>query len=207
MSWKVHTGMLVSAFALTAFLVSCGHMTRVSDEKRQWVLEATRPGASATSQREAILLVPRFRVSDLYSGKSFVYRKGEYEYESDYYNAFFASTGSLVSTAACAWISRSGLFKEVLCSSSRLEPTYVLEGEVLSVYGDFRPRASPSAALEIRCTLITPDSDPPGIVFRHTYQDRIPLESADPQALTAGWNRALERILESLEKDLASLPK
>ncbi|MHC4520645.1 MAG: hypothetical protein ACYTAS_18800, partial [Planctomycetota bacterium] len=85
---------------------------------------------------------------------------------------------------------------------SVIEPTHVLEGNVLALYGDLREQASPRAVMEIRVFLIVHAPAQPEIVFTRDYQVSHNVEARTPEALVAAFNRCLEQILNDLEEDV-----
>lgn len=67
---------------------------------------------------------------------------GDLFYETDYYNEFFISPGSLLAEELRQWMARSGLFEHVVGSPRAVEPNYILEGEVTALNGDYSLRAT-----------------------------------------------------------------
>jgi cholesterol transport system auxiliary component len=196
------------ALGLAAALPGCLNLAKGYPEKKFYVLRAARKGGppSRTAGELPVLKVPRFRVSPLYDGKEFVYRKDDLTYESDFYNVFFISPASLLTEEARRWLSASGRFQHVIDPSSRLEGALVLEGMVTSLYGDFREKESPRAVLEIQIALIENPEAGSRVVFKKDYRQETALAQRSAAGLARGWNEGLGRILTALEEDLGSLP-
>jgi cholesterol transport system auxiliary component len=198
----VKPGIHVSLALLLAALCS-GCAGRSSYAKRQFVLEAARPAQPARQSRDAVLAVRGFSIDPLYDGRGLKYRKGESEYEADFYNEFVLAPQVLLGSQTRNWLSRSGLFRTVLEPGSLIEPTHILEGNVLALYGDFRDGRAPQTVMQIRLFLIAIQSSPPQIVLTRDYQAAQEAQAPTADALVAAFDRCLEQILSALEEDLA----
>jgi cholesterol transport system auxiliary component len=195
----------IGHLALLCFLTGCFNFNKAYPEKHYFVLNVSRGKKPLLSTSNAFLKIQRFRVSPQFEGKAFVYRKGNLNYESDYYNEFFISPGLMITEEVKKWLAESGLFKYVMGSSSPVEPTFKLEGAVNALYGDYSDTEAPKAVLEIQFFLVRNLSSGPVIVFGKTYHEEILLKGHSPDALATGWNLALEHILTELEANIKSL--
>ena len=195
----------IAFLALPFFLTGCFNFNKSFPEKRFFVLSASRSEKLSLSKLNAVLKIQRFRVSPQFEGKGFVYRKGNFNYESDFYNEFFISPGLMIAEEAGKWLSGSGLFKYVMTSSSPVEPTVELEGVISALYGDYRNTTVPKAVLEMQFFLVRNVSSRPVIIFGKTYHEETLIEGISPEALVAGWNLALEHILAKFETNLKDL--
>lgn len=195
----------IGQLALLSLLTGCFNFKKNFPEKRFFVLSASRSEKLSSLKLNAILKIQRFRVSPQFEGKGFVYRKGNFNYESDFYNEFFISPGLMIAQEAGKWLSGSGLFKYVMTSSSPVEPTVKLEGVISALYGDYRDTKVPKAVLEMQFFLVRNVSSRPVIIFGKTYHEETLIEGISPDTLMAGWNLALEHILAKFETNLKDL--
>jgi ABC-type uncharacterized transport system auxiliary subunit len=86
---------LFSCLCLTATLVmNCGCGPRPYN-KRYYILDVERETEALRPNRELILEVRRFTIDAAFESKGLVYRKGEFEYESDFYNEFLTLEGNI----------------------------------------------------------------------------------------------------------------
>jgi len=191
----------VTVAFLSAALYS-GCATRSSSAKHQFVLEAARPAQPARQPHDVVLAVRGFTSDPVYEGKGLVYRKGESEYESDFYNEFLVAPQVLLSSQTRHWLSQSGMFRTVLEPGSLIEPTHILEGNVLVLHGDFRSQDLPQAVMQIRIFLVARKGSQLEIVFTRDYQASHEAQAPTANALVAAFDRCLEQILSALEKDL-----
>lgn len=197
-------GISVGAAFLLAVLCS-GCMGRRSYAKQEFVLEATRSASPAPPPHEVLLAVRDFTVNPVYEGRSLIYRKGESQYESDFYNEFLITPHVLLANQTRNWLYRSGRFKTVLESGSLVEPTHILEGNVLVLHGDFRGRDLPQAVMQIRIFLIAGTQTQPQIVFTRDYQASREAQARTADALVAAFDQCLVQILSALEEDLGKV--
>ena len=187
---------------LICFLTGCIGFQAIRPEKHSYMLDASRHLDVASPARKASLKVRRFRVSPQYEGKGFVYRKGALDFETDFYNEFFAPPSTMLTEEVREWLAGSGLFHHVVDTSSTVETLYTLEGELTALYGDYREKKAPKAVLKIQFSLIRDVSDRPEMVFQRQYHEQIPLKADTPQALVEAWNEGFQRILAAFENDL-----
>ncbi|MGB2688080.1 MAG: hypothetical protein WBC36_03775 [Desulfobacterales bacterium] len=195
----------IGHLALPFFLTGCFNFNKSFPEKHFFVLSASRSEGLSVSKSDAVLRIRRFRVSPRFEGKGFVYREGNLNYASDFYNEFFISPASMIAEEVHKWLKRSGLFQYVMNSSSPVEPALELEGAISALYGDYRDTKVPKAVLEMQFFLVRNVSSQPVIVFGKTYHEEIFIKGNSPDALVTGWNLALEHILNKFETNLKDL--
>ena len=171
-------------------------------EKRYFILDASRDEDISSPDTEQVLTVRRFRVSPKYEGKGIVYRLKELNYESDFYNEFFISPVPMLTEEIRKRLAGAGLFKHVIDPSSLLDSTYILEGAVTALYGDYRVSTAPKAVMGIQFFLLQETAVSPKIIFQSQYHKEEPLNGNTPDALVKSWNTAFNRILTEFETDL-----
>jgi len=193
------------ANAILLLALVCSGCASHSYAKRQFVLEATRPAQPAGPSHEVVLAVRRFTIDPAYDSRGLLYRKGKSEYESDFYNEFLIAPQDLISSQTRNWLAQSGLFKMVLEPGSLVEPTHILEGNVLALYGDFRGQSLPQAVVEIRIFVVTSRSSRPEVVFTRDYRASQQAKERTADALVAALNQCLAQILSELEEDLGKV--
>lgn len=200
MSYRLHKLVLeVSILVCTAVLSGCGPKGTAFD-KQQFILESSRGPKPARAGKDILLDVRMFSVDTAFDLKGLMYRKSDFQYESDYYNEFLVSPGVMISERARVWLSQSGLFKEVLNAGTQIEPTHILEGNVIRIYSDFREEGASAAVLELRIFLV--DSEQEKIVFSKTYNASSELAADNAQDIVEALDRCLRKILTNLEEDL-----
>ncbi len=182
-------------------------VSRPAVEKKQFVLEARRDGDAPATRGAGVLEVAAFRVSPRAAGTRFAYRTGPDRYESDFYHVLWAAPQTLVADETRRWLAASGAFEDVLEPGSSVPPTFVLEGALAELHGDFRTVETPTAVLGLRFALVDVRGREPRVVMSREYSAETPLESTSPDALVAGWNTGLRRVLAELEADLRAAPR
>ena len=192
----------LGTLAFVAVLCGCGPQG-ASYNKRYFILDTARADGPAGTNGKFILDVRRFTIDTAFESKGLVYRKGQLEHESDFYNEFLISPAVMITEKTRTWLSQSGLFTRVLDPGSRTEPTHTLEGNITALYGDFRAKSAPKAVMEIRVFLIAERAQEGSIVLGKTYRTSLGVKSQDAKGLVEAFSQCLEIILTSLEKDLA----
>lgn len=202
MTRRIFSCFCVGIYVWLAMLSGCG--SQQAYNKKYYVLSAIRETKSIKAEKDSILEVRHFTIDSAFSGKGLVYRIGEFEYESDFYNELLVSPSAMVTEKARTWLSESGLFKRVLDPGSQIDPTHIIEANITGFYGNFRDKAAPTAVMEIRVFLLEMKTGKdPVIVFGKTYKSSVALESKSPGILVSGLDRCLIKMLTNLEKDFA----
>lgn len=199
---------LSAAAALLAMLGGCVSLERLErsyPEKRFYVLEARAPAPTGGAVHDEILQVSTLRISPRYQDRSFVYRISDSGFEADFYNQFVAPPAGLISEEIRKSLIGAQLFKYVIGASNSQPPSYVLEGAVNGIYGDFRKLNAPAAIMDLEFFLISDLPAKPGILLQKRYVKSVPVSSRSPEALVKSWDLALEAILTALIEDLRAV--
>lgn len=183
-------------------ILCAGCVSRHSYTKRQFVLEATRPAQPVRQHPDIVLAIRDFTIDPVCEGRGLLCRKGESEYEADFYHEFLIAPQALISSQTRQWLAQSGIFQAVLEPGSLVEATHILEGNVLALYGDFREQGLPQAVMQIRVFVVASKGPRPQIVLARDYRASCRAEGQSAEALVAAWDRCLEQVLSELEKDL-----
>lgn len=196
--------MRVAVVAILALTAGCIDALKSEyPERRFYTLSAQRPGEAAPPAKDGVLRVRRFTASKLSEGNELVTRVGETEYETDFYNVFFAPPAMQLTEQTHRWLGASGLFSAAVGTGSSVPETHVLESNLVALYGDQR---SSTAVMEIQFMLVRVSSEPTAVLFQKTYRE-VAAGAEGPESRVRGWNTALGRILAALEGDLARVKR
>ncbi|MHC4123202.1 MAG: ABC-type transport auxiliary lipoprotein family protein [Planctomycetota bacterium] len=190
---------LCNLMIVSMVLSGCGPK-RIAYNQRNFVLETSRNSPRQKTSKEVIIDVKNFSIGTTFNTKSFVYRKGQSEYETDFYNQFLIKPDDMITEKTRGWLSESGLFKLVLEPGSYTEATHVLEGNITALYGDFSEESSPKATAKIRFFLVKLSDK--SVVFTNTYEAVSELKDRTAESLIEAFGVCLTNILSDLEKDL-----
>ncbi len=188
---------------LMALLPGCAALNRPYPAKRCFALEIPQRPERVRQPASATMRVRQFRVAPPYHQAQFVYRLGEAEFKLDYYDEFIASPAELLTDQTTAWLCDRGAYRTTCGGGSAADHDLVLEAMVTSLYGDYTKRSAPEAVLAIHFFLLAEQGTRTTVVFDRTYAERVALDGDGPDKLVRGWSADLERILTSLEADLA----
>jgi len=193
---------IIGILGMFPFMSGCVNLEKGYPEKRYFILDASRDKDISSPDTGKDLTVRRFRVSPEYEGKGLVYRLEELSFESDFYNEFFVSPVSMFTEEIRKRLAGSGLFKHVVDPSSLLDSTYILEGAVTALYGDYRVKTVPKAVMEIQFFLLQETDSNPKVIFKSQYHREEPFKGNTPDGLIKSWNTAFNQILTEFENDL-----
>jgi len=194
---------LLAWIALTAILSSCGFTVRPSPVKNYYVLELPPQQVNQPPQYAFSLKVTNFEVSPPYQERGLVYRLEEQRYDSDFYNLFFATPRSMITTQATQWLGQRQIFTAVLSPVSTLDAPYLMEGLINQLYADLRPKTTPASVLTMQ-VFVTRAADRT-IVLDRNYSHTVFIPNQSPGSIVKGMSEALEQCLVELERDLRAL--
>jgi len=193
----------LSSFALLPFILTLsGCLQSEAADRKYYIVEAKREGGPAAVHSDATLRVRRFNVDEAYTTRQLVYRIEEFRYESDYYHQFLVMPGLMITEKTRDWLADSGLFGRVSSVGSRLESTYMLEGNVIKLYGDFTDKSAPVAVMEIRFFLLAGADANETVALSQTYKAASPVSDRTAEAVVESLSKSLAEILAHLEADL-----
>ncbi len=196
--------LVYSALLLTGLLLSgCGQSALA--ERKYYVLDVAREGPPDLVHSDATLRLRRFNVDEAFAGRSLVYRVDEFRYEPDYYHQFLVLPGVMITEEVRDWLANSGLFGRVTAVGSRVESTYLLEGNVIDLYADFTQKATPEAVVEIRFFLLAGPEAGESVVLSQTYRAATPISTKTAEAVVQAMSKSLADILTHLEADIAKV--
>lgn len=193
-------GAWVGLGTLVFSLLGCS-LSKAYPAKRYFYVETSRAQSAETLKGE-VLRVRTLDISRAFAGKAFVSRKSEVEYSSDYYTEFFTAPSEMLTTAVADWMKSSGLFSEVVGAASSLTPGRVIEGHIDGLYVDLREASSVRATISLQLRYIDDTGSQPEVILAKRYARAIEAASANPEQVVAGWNQAVNEILEAFETDL-----
>lgn len=189
------------AVLLLPFAAGCLNLAKDYPERHLHAVTAERPGDPASGGQGRVLAVRPFSISKRFETPEFVYRKGETEWETDYYNAFFVSPKDMVTDAARGWVAEAGLYEHVGSASSAVPPTHILEGHVAEIWVDARGQGL-KAVLSVQVMVADDRETPAKVLLARTYSGSSAMSGDTPEAAVKGWSEVLRDILGRLEADL-----
>ena len=194
-------GFVLLGYALA--VVGCGQSATA--ERKYYVLDTVRAGGPAPAHTEATLRLRRFNVDEAFASRQLVYRVDQVRYETDYYHQFLVLPGVMLTEETRDWLANSGLFGRVTSVGSRLESTYLLEGNVTGLYADFAKKPAPEAVMEIRFFLLVGPDVNEAVALTQTYRATAPISAKTAEAVVEALSKALEDVLTHLEADIATV--
>jgi cholesterol transport system auxiliary component len=190
------SSLYVNLILSSIILVGCDHSSSY------YILDVTRRAKLLQTHSETILDVQRFTTDSAFASKALVYRKGDFEYESDFYNRFLVSPTAMLTEKTRNWLAQSDLFSSVLGPGSYIKPTHTLQANITALYADLRDKSSPAAVMQMSISLIDEQAEDKPVILAKIYRASFDLDSESPHALLRALDRCLEKILTDLEEDL-----
>lgn len=171
---------------------ACG-FNRPTVPTQSFLLQPQRSGPPAAATGPVRL--GRVDVTPPFAHRGLVYRRGEQEYETDFYNEFAVDPATMIATACREWLQQGGI--PALPVASGRTPLR-LDAEVAALYVDFR--AAPAAVLALRWRVLRVGDG--GLVIESAAEERVPLAERSPAGAAAALQTALGRALGRIEATL-----
>jgi hypothetical protein len=173
-------------------------------EKKSFLIEIKSNSETSKSRSipaEWVVKLRKVNVSSKFSDKSFVYRKSETKYESDFYNEFLISPQQNIAEEFVRYLDASNAFKSATDMSSRIEASHFIEVDVIQLYGDFRDSSRPQSLIELQIRVFDDRQAEYKPVWRKNYKRNIAMKNESPDALVVGWDSALSEISKEFVSD------
>lgn len=200
--------LIAAALMATTVVAGCSALSKPYPQKIRYAImlpPAAAPAPSVAPPRTTeSLCVRALVVSEPFDGLALVYRTGPSSFETDYYNTFVAPPDRLLTGVIDQFLSQSGVFASVFRNEGSSNCRYVLEGDVLGLYGDYTNRSQPVAVIKTRFFFIDDADGAAKVLCVKQYDHSESLNSADPAALVDGWNKGIAVILKQLTSDMAA---
>lgn len=196
---------LLAVLAL-ACLAGCLSFDQPALDRRLFTVDPVRTGRDAApgpwADQGLSLRVRPFSVSTPYADRTFSYRIGESEFQTDFYNAFAADPADLFMEQAVEWLSQSRVFSRVTPDDVDVPATHALRGRIVELYGDYAEPESPRAVVSLRFILTDERSVGSSVVLDALIRRSAPVEGDGPSALAAAFSNAYAQVLAELEERL-----
>lgn len=190
--------MKLQSIVLVASLCLGGcSLSRPAAERHSFLLLPQHPSVSSQTVSEGRLKVRQVRVVAPFEGRSFVYRRGDQRFESDFYNEFGSDPEEMIAAALVDWMRRGGRFSGVLAPQDAGGGDTVLDVSVQELYVDFR--AAPSAVVALTWHLERPGNP----VKEGAAEEKVELAARNPGAAAKALQDALALALARLESAAA----
>jgi cholesterol transport system auxiliary component len=193
---------IVFILFLSHSFINCFSIKKDFPEKKSFLLELSPSKGQARSMpKEWNVKLRKVSVSSKYLDKSFVYRRSESKYESDFYDEFLISPQQNLSEELVKYLDASGAFLSTSDMNSRIEATHYIEADFTGLYGDFREKGFPKSYMEVQLRVFDDRTAEYTPIFRKNFSKSIPMKDESPESLVDGWNQALAEICNDFIKD------
>ena len=169
-----------------------GILKKEYPEKKYFILEPDYKKNTIILKNFRNIKLNKIKISPFFEGKNFVYRQGEFSYESDYYNEFLIFPSSNLSECIHKWIE--------MISGSSGNDYLLLNILVDSLYIDMRNLKEPKAIWDI--TFMLQKNNEEVNIFKKKYSYEKIITQNTPESIINSWNYGLTEILFRLSSDL-----
>lgn len=180
-------------------------LTRTVPVKQYYLLDAGAEVSTAPPVFPFAIKIVAFEVAPSFEDRGFVYRVEDQRYESDFYNAFFITPRSMVTSRIAEWLGARHIFSAALPPSSALDAPYAMEGLVSAMYGDLRNAAEPGAVFSMQVFVTQTHTPERRIMLERTYAHAVRVPDRSAESVSKGMSLAFQQCLADLERDLRTL--
>lgn len=196
---------LISVIIFSILIFGCAKLDQDYPQRNYYIIDIERTRDKSDKMFNKTLEISKFNISPKFSGREFIYKTAESKYTSDFYNQFFKTPVSIINAETYEWLTESGLFKDVIDRTIPVEPDYLLNANITEIYIDLTLSGGARSVLSIQFFISEESSLDSKIIFSRNYEEEVTVKSISPDNFMKGWNQALEKILNNLEKDLEGL--
>ncbi|MFA6600021.1 MAG: hypothetical protein WC352_08165 [Candidatus Omnitrophota bacterium] len=201
---KKTTG-LYCLLGLLAIFSGCANvdLKKPFPEIKTYSLDLSRQDHAAYAGKPVSVRFDAFSAVPAFADRYLTYRTSETAYEQDFYNQLMTSPAKMTGDQAASWMKGSALVSVVAPLEVPMTPDYVVNGQLLELFGDYRNASSPKAVLHIQLTVSRPASSGTAeVLFQKVYPVDLAIDRPSPKALTEGWSLCLGQIMADFENDL-----
>ncbi len=198
--------MVLLAVLASSFLAGCLNLEQPPLDRRLFTIDPVRSGRDApvgpwADQGHSLRVLP-FVITSRHADRSFTYRVGENEFQTDYYNAFAADPADLFTEQAVEWLDRSRVFQHVFPDDLNVRATHGLRAMIVDLYGDYANAESARAVVAVRFILTDEREGATEVALDALIRRSAPIEGEGPAAMAAALTNAYGQTLAELEERL-----
>jgi len=191
---------IIKFLIFSIFSQCVGSLTKEYPQKRYYLITVEEQNFKKSRKKFPYLRVNKFKISNLYEGKNFIYKLSDVRYEADFYSEFLVFPASNITEIFQQWILKTEIGTLPPPTLFENEKLYTLSGQILSLYGNFIDSNNPGAVMEL--DIYIQRSSDSGVIFKKSYRQIIKIPNTQADELVKGWNQAITNILLELESDL-----
>ena len=186
-----------------AMLAGCS-ITQPDPDKGEFAIVVPAAGAAAQPAPGTCLRVERVRVAVPFNQQSFMYRTGDSEFKTDYYNGFVAPPDRLLSGATVKALSDRGAAATVLDPGMVVGCDRRLETSVTDLYADLRPTKN-QVVIKARFMLLRDSEGATTILGDWPMEAAETMLSPSPADIAAAYGRAYASLMTRVTKQIAAV--
>ncbi|MDZ4742147.1 MAG: hypothetical protein SGI98_01860 [Verrucomicrobiota bacterium] len=200
--------LVITLFTGLVLMGGCGFSRQAAINREYYMLDVVKfTNESATPKKavfpSVVIMVQPLGMTVAYDKKSFVYRTGEYTYESDFYRSFQEAPVILIEEQTYQWIQTKKLFGQVIRPGTLVKPNFMIYGYVYQMYGDYSVPGDFKAVLSVGYKILGHSKNLyDNVVLEKIYTQKVPLKDRDIQTLIDSYNTALKNVLLQLTADI-----
>ena len=169
-------------------------------QQRDWPLDVRRPSALPPRPRGRTLMVRTIRAGSGLDVRGLQWLQSDGSVHVDFYEQWAVPPAQAVEDDLRRWLADAGLFSGVVAQGSRLNPDFILEGELNSFMADLN---TGTARVALALVLMDQRPNPIKVLLQKTERAETKLDGSDPPAIAAAMKAALSEVLRLSEADVA----
>lgn len=186
----------------TAALGGCSVLPQTSYvQRRDWPLVARREPTSRRRTGGPVLLVRTIEAAPGLEQRGLQWLTPDGSVHVDFYEQWAVPPAQAVDEAVRHWLENAGLFSAVVAPGSRLNPDFVLEGELDALIAD--PKAG-TARVALALVLLDQRTSHTKVLLQRTVSAERKLSADTPPAIVEAEKAALVEVLRQAEQAIAA---
>lgn len=170
-----------------------------SVQRRDWPLDLYRDAALPRPPRGRVLLVRSLRAAPGLDQRGLQWLQRDGSVHVDFYEQWAVPPAQAVEDDIRSWLANAGVFSAVVAPGSRLNASFVLEGELQAFSADFNAGV---ARVAVAFVLLDQRPGVARVMLQKTDSAESRLAGTDPPSIVAAMKTALKEVLQRIEADV-----
>jgi ABC-type uncharacterized transport system auxiliary subunit len=165
-------------------------------ERREWPLDARRPGGATPASRGPVLLVRVMQAGPGLTQRGLQWKQADGSVQFDFYEQWAVPPAQAVEASLRQWLAACGAFSAVIGPGSRLRADYALETELTVLLID---RQAGVARAALAAVLLDERGSSSHVLLQETVRAEAPIDGPDVPAAVRASVAAVAGVLRQVE--------
>jgi cholesterol transport system auxiliary component len=181
--------------------INCGSILKKDyPTKKYYILEPDFTKVEKKELKFSNLKIIKTKISPYFEGKNFIYKHGNLNYDSDFYNEFLVFPSTNIYEIVNKWMIESGITNQVVQFE---DDTYVMQINIDSLYTDISDLKKIIVFIDMQFLLNK--SGDRNLLYNKKFSKNQTINEINPDLIASAWNSMITEIMIDFVKDLREI--